>query len=216
MPLVSVEWRDYSRNMNEQITMRMLEQAFQQHRPALHFSVTAKERAAVAIIAREKADLSLEILMIQRATHHLDPWSGHMAFPGGREEAQDHSLEETARRETFEEVNLKLRAQMLLGRLDDLSAGHIRPHSMSISPFVYAWEGPADLKMSHEVARALWLPLDYLLNSANVCPYEPQGHHSRPVFPALHWEGCMIWGLSYQMLCMLGRLLGREMIQEIE
>jgi hypothetical protein len=42
-------------------------------------------RAAVAIIVREANDAQPEILLIRRAERSSDPWSGHMAFPGGRE-----------------------------------------------------------------------------------------------------------------------------------
>ena len=60
-------------------------------------------RAAVALVLRENAG-DPEILLIRRAERKGDPWSGHMAFPGGREDARDESLLETALRETREEL----------------------------------------------------------------------------------------------------------------
>ena len=44
-----------------------------------------------------------EVLMFQRAIREKDPWSGHIAFPGGRQEPEDQSLWHTAVRETQEE-----------------------------------------------------------------------------------------------------------------
>jgi 8-oxo-dGTP pyrophosphatase MutT (NUDIX family) len=40
-----------------------------------------------------------ELLLIRRAEHPSDPWSGHMALPGGRNDPQDTSLYETVVRE---------------------------------------------------------------------------------------------------------------------
>src|SRR4051812_3842337 len=62
-------------------------------------SAPAIRRAAVAAILRDAAE-GPEILFIRRAEHPQDPWSGHMAFPGGREEPGDADLLETAIRET--------------------------------------------------------------------------------------------------------------------
>src|SRR6476646_9126644 len=64
-------------------------------------------RAAVAAIMRERNGRA-EILFIKRAERESDPWSGHMAFPGGRREPSDETLLHTARRETLEEVGLDL------------------------------------------------------------------------------------------------------------
>ena len=64
-------------------------------------------RAAVAIILRETSSVT-EMLMIRRSKREGDPWSGHMGFPGGRQEPQDHSNFSCALRETYEEIGLEL------------------------------------------------------------------------------------------------------------
>jgi hypothetical protein len=63
----------------------------------------APGRAAVAIVLRDVED-GPQVLLIRRAEHVGDPWSGHMAFPGGREDPEDESLLATAIRETREEL----------------------------------------------------------------------------------------------------------------
>ena len=54
--------------------------------------------AAVAAILRPSGDSGLELLYIVRRRVPKDPWSGHIAFPGGRVEPSDASLRATAER----------------------------------------------------------------------------------------------------------------------
>ena len=90
------------------------------HEPELLSNRTELETAAVALVLREHAS-DLELLFIQRAKHPKDPWSGHMAFPGGRMDPGDPDGKGAARRETLEELALDLeRDGELLGRLSDL------------------------------------------------------------------------------------------------
>ena len=63
--------------------------------------------AAVALILRALPD-DLELLLIKRARDPRDPWSGHMALPGGRRDAADPDLASTAVRETLEETGVEL------------------------------------------------------------------------------------------------------------
>src|SRR5690606_30206562 len=77
---------------------------------------TAGHAAVSAIFTAD-----LELLLLRRAEHPRDPWSGHLGFPGGRVEPGEGPLE-AAVRETFEEVGVELAAEHLLGRLDDLAA----------------------------------------------------------------------------------------------
>src|SRR4051812_23466320 len=95
-------------------------------------------RAAVAIILREHEG-GLEALFIRRADHPLDPWSGQMAFPGGRQDPEDADLLATALRETVEEVGIDLAAAgELLGTLDEVRAmARMRPMDLVIAPYVF-------------------------------------------------------------------------------
>ena len=62
--------------------------------------------AAVAIVLAPDPDA---VLLIRRAERAGDPWSGHMALPGGRYEPKDPDLLGTALRETVEEVGVALK-----------------------------------------------------------------------------------------------------------
>lgn len=168
-------------------------------------------RAAVAIIVREAADAQAEILLIRRAERPNDPWSGHMAFPGGREEPHDETLLATALRETREEIAVDLaRAGRLLGQLQALPAmARGRTIGMEIVPFVFELTVQAPLVFNAaEVAEAIWMPLEPLRRGAlrTTVPYELAGQ--RLNLPAHDFEGRIVWGLTYRMLDQLFALLG--------
>lgn len=170
----------------------------------------APRRAAVALIFQPGPDSQRRLLFIRRAEQEGDPWSGHMAFPGGSLEASDASALEAARRETREEVGVDLaRGARLLGRLDDVRAsagGRVIP--MAITPFVFALEGEAAPHTSPEVQEVLWVPVGALLDPAarSSVPWEHGGQ--RYDLPCIRHQGQVIWGLTYQMLMTLFELLG--------
>jgi 8-oxo-dGTP pyrophosphatase MutT (NUDIX family) len=181
----------------------------------------APRHAAVAIILRAEAQAAAvpndaaccEILFIRRSTHADDPWSGQMAFPGGRVETEDASPLAAARRETREEVGLELeRDATLLGRLDDVRAsarGRLLP--MAIAPFVFHLTGASETRCNDEVEESLWVPTATLLDpaTAGTVPYELGGH--RFELPAFVVDGRIIWGLTYQMLMLFFGILGWEL-----
>lgn len=185
------------------------------HQPQTISAEVAPRRAAVAVMLREldPQGTSCAALFIRRAQHPDDPWSGHMAFPGGRVDPGDLSPLEAARRETHEEVGLDLTQDAeLLGAIDDLRAsarGTVLP--LAITPFVFRWLGsPESLRPNHEVEEALWIPIARLLDpaSSSTVPYELGGQ--RYELPCFDIDGRIIWGLTYQMLMRLFVILGWE------
>ena len=119
--------------------------------------------AAVALIMRLAHDGDVELLMIKRAAYAGDPWSGHIALPGGRQEPADRSLEHTAMRETFEETAIDLAAEgRLLGTLDEVHPRTPRLPPLIIRPFVFVAPAGITVVQSAEVAEAFWVPLELL------------------------------------------------------
>ena len=100
--------------------------ALKKHRPLVMES--AERRAAVALLLRERGE-TLQILVIKRAEKANDPWSGHMALPGGGWEPGDKDVYDTPTRETPGEIGVERYERRLMGRLDDMgrrSAGRKR------------------------------------------------------------------------------------------
>ena len=119
--------------------------------------------AAVALIMRVAVDGDVEMLMIKRAAYAGDPWSGHIALPGGRHEPDDVSLAHTAMRETQEETAVDLATEgQLLGTLDEVHPRTPRLPPLIIRPHVFVAQSTVTIVTSHEVAEAFWVPLGLL------------------------------------------------------
>ncbi len=160
------------------------------------------KRAAVAAVLRYKIETT-EILFIRRSLHPKDPWSGQMAFPGGRVESQDFNPLQTALRETQEEIHLDLnqhsRLVTPLSHLTARARGQFLP--LVIEPYLFDLRGNPSLKLSGEVDETLWIPLDFFLEPANRSQFSWKGKgHGNLVLPCYHYEDRRIWGLTLQML----------------
>lgn len=154
--------------------------------------------AAVAAILRVRDDA--ELLFIKRAEWKLDPWSGHIAFPGGRQETNDASLEMTAVRETREEIDIDLTQGALLGQLDDLAPRSPRLPAIIIRPFVAVVAADVTINTSDEVADAFWIPLSWLRNPASHTEYVATGPEGVLRFPAYDVNGHILWGLTERIV----------------
>ncbi len=169
----------------------------------------ARASAAVAILLRAGASGEAEVFFIERAVREGDPWSGHMAFPGGRRDDADRDALATAVRETWEEVGIDVeRDARLITRLDDvpivIQSAEV---NLRVAPFVFEMHREVSHSMSDEVADALWTPIGPLVRAevSSVYPFQWQG--------VLHELPCyklgerVVWGLTYMMLEALFRPL---------
>jgi 8-oxo-dGTP pyrophosphatase MutT (NUDIX family) len=180
------------------------------HQPVAH-PATGMRRAAVAMVLRE-AGPAPEVLFIERASHPGDPWSGHMAFPGGRIDPGDPDPRAAAERETQEEVGLALANAEPLGRLDDLHGRNAAGvPSLVISAFVYRVDGRPELAPNYEVREAFWFPVPALLEPARFVDYPiPRAHgFLSPGVLVGDPERHIVWGLTYRFLEGFFQIVGR-------
>ena len=169
--------------------------------------------ASIAIILRDGPQ-GTEFLLMQRAKHDKDPWSGQMAFPGGKFEPNDITKKATAIRETAEEVGIHLNEQDYLGQLDDLyGVKENNKYNVIVSCYVFKTDRILTPKGNYEVADLVWLPMSYLQNSKNCYEYyHPKINNKRmPAVLINQQKEQVLWGLSLRMLTMMYQVIDTPM-----
>lgn len=170
-------------------------------------------QAAVAIILRDTPE-GTEFLLMQRAKHEQDPWSGQMSFPGGKIDPEDATAKDAAIREVSEEVGIELSEQDYVGRLDDLYGLKVDDkYSVHVSCFIFKPERSLAPVGNHEVADLVWLPFAWLHDQSNSHDYI-HPHSKNKSMPAVMIDSDkeqIFWGLSLRMIAMLHELLGLEL-----
>jgi 8-oxo-dGTP pyrophosphatase MutT (NUDIX family) len=156
-------------------------------------SVLKAAAVLLPIVARPE---ELTVLFTRR-TAHLRAHSGQISFPGGRVEGRDASAEETALRETHEEIGLARTRVELLGRLADY---HTRT-GFRVTPVVGLVSTPFELRLdAHEVDEAFEVPLSFLLDPANHQRHSREFQGRQVQYYAIPYRDYYIWGATAGML----------------
>jgi 8-oxo-dGTP pyrophosphatase MutT (NUDIX family) len=166
--------------------------------------------AAIALVLRPSTTGEPELLMIKRAEAENDPWSGHVACPGGRMDPGDRDLEHTAIRETWEETGIDLaRDGQILGTLDDISPRTPSLPPIVIRPFVAVVKPEVTIVDSPEVAEAFWVPMSAIRETTSwgkaFVPIRGVGEREVDVFRHGQYT---VWGLTHRALTQFVELLG--------
>ena len=188
--------------------LQLIESKLSDHKPGKKLLRPLMKRSAVALILQVRSG-ELHILMIKRAEREGDPWSGHMAFPGGRKDPGDANGFACALRETEEEVGLQLLPEdVCIGRLSEINAmSRLRGLGMAVTPFVFRLNREVRFEPNHEVAEVVWVPLEFLIDAENRQEMEWTFRGMKINLPCYFYEGRRIWGLSLNMLDELMGLL---------
>lgn len=167
----------------------------------------AKRRAAVAVVLAVGAP-ETKILLIRRAERPGDPWSGHMALPGGHEEPEDPDTCATAIRETYEEVGIRLELSSHLGALPSIQAmARGVPINTQITPHVFMVPQQLPPSPNHEVAEVFWTPLGPMVYGHFDTVKVVVRNGNKVELPAMRVDGHLVWGLTHRMLSDLFRVL---------
>jgi 8-oxo-dGTP pyrophosphatase MutT (NUDIX family) len=164
------------------------------------FSDRGDADAAVALLLKI-ADQDLKILFVKRVENPKDPWSGHVALPGGRRNEEDRNLKETVVRETLEETSINLLDRSrFLGSMTPLRLKH-RP--MKILCFIVLLEHEPAIKLNEkELESSVWISLKELT--------QHKGTFKSVLgeFPAYIVGDTVIWGLTYRILEKFIQIIG--------
>jgi 8-oxo-dGTP pyrophosphatase MutT (NUDIX family) len=170
----------------------------------------AMRYAAIALVLRPTGEDDVDLLMIKRAEVERDPWSGHVACPGGRMDPTDRDLEHTAVRETWEETGIDLsRDGRILGTLDDITPRTPSLPPIVIRPFVAIVRPDVTIVESPEVAAAFWVPMAAIRETASwgrgLVPIRGVGEREVDVFRHGDYT---VWGLTHRALRQFLDLVG--------
>ena len=193
-------------------TIEQLRRILATHAPKLSaFSPeNTRVRAAVAIIGREsRQGDDVEFLYIRRSEFDGDPWSGDIAFPGGRIDGPDELPRHAAERETLEEVGIDLGSAEYLGQIDDVTGSS---EAVLVSGFVYCVDGEVEVRANHEVAATRWVGIEKLADPARRTIRHLRWLEHDVDMPALEIfdDGSpVLWGLTYRFTELLMAMLSR-------
>ena len=197
------------------LSIAHIKSRLQAHRPERFSPKSNTRQAAVAVVLRER-DNATEVLFIKRAEKDGDPWSGHMAFPGGHLEPQDADLTAAAMRETHEEIGLVIERSDLIGELSQQRAApRGRPLNMLVAPYVFEIDGDPSFDLNFEVDEVVWTQL---------APMHTGDNHTienRPVagtptsFNGYRLAGGhFVWGLTYRMVQSFFEVLDPDYVRD--
>jgi len=149
--------------------------------------------AAVAVLLRQdKGDFG--VFFVKRVENVADPWSGQMAFPGGKRDEKDVNLMQTVVRETVEETGINLLEGCRF--LGVLTAVRSMPRpDLRILPFVVLAEYEPRVRLNRkELEDFYWIPFRELVQSKTFVKFD------FGEFPAYSVRNEVIWGLTYRIL----------------
>jgi 8-oxo-dGTP pyrophosphatase MutT (NUDIX family) len=171
--------------------------------------------AAVALLLRESSSEAAsgngaEIFFIKRSVREGDPWSGHIAFPGGRAATGDRSLADVAVREVWEEVGIDIRGGgRILGRLPTVEPVSRLLPPVAVTPFlVVAPDGAAARPDPAEVEDAFWMPLAALKRAGPAVVVRRVVRGEGREWPAYQSSRGAIWGITERILSGFLALVG--------
>jgi 8-oxo-dGTP pyrophosphatase MutT (NUDIX family) len=144
-------------------------------------------------------------VVFTRRTVRLRSHSGQVSFPGGRAEPGDAGPEETALRETEEEIGLPRARVEVLGRLPE----YMTRTGYRVTPVVGVVSPPLELVPdAREVDEVFEVPLGFLLDPANHRRQTRELEGRSVGYYVIEYQDRFIWGATAGMLVNLCRRLG--------
>ncbi|MEQ5775497.1 CoA pyrophosphatase [Thalassospira sp. NFXS8] len=155
-----------------------------------------KSRPAAVLMPLVQRTEGLSVILTRR-TAHLKAHAGQISFPGGRKEDEDADLEETALRETEEEIGLHRRHIRLIGRLND----YYTVTGFQVTPIVGIITPPFDIVADpFEVDEVFEVPLSFILEPGNQKLQTVDFEGAKRRYFAIPYRQYYIWGATAGML----------------
>ena len=173
--------------------------------PAIQLSPDRKLQPSAVLIAVQNVDGVPHVILTERAStlkHH----AGQVAFPGGKRDAQDINLEQTALREADEEIGLAADNVQVLGCMPS----HETITGFSITPVLGLVRDAFEPRIDpNEVAEVFLCPLAHVTDSANFSVQGRRWRRQQRYYHTVPYGPYYIWGATAQILRALAEGKGR-------
>ena len=157
----------------------------------------AKQAGVLALFYPDFNNTTRFVLILRKTYKGVH--SAQVAFPGGKLEKQDTSLEFTALRETYEEVGVPMHTVKIIR---ELSQVYIPPSNFYVQPFIgITTQTPHFIKQENEVEAVLEITLEQFLNDKTIISRKVSTSYSVDVeVPAFKLNDHIVWGATAMML----------------
>ncbi|MCB4798913.1 NUDIX hydrolase [Neotamlana laminarinivorans] len=170
-----------------------------------------KEAKKAGVLALFYPDMhnNTKFVLILRKTYK-GVHSAQVAFPGGKFEEIDASIQQTALRETFEEVGVP---QKSISVVRALSQVYIPPSNFNVHPFLaYTTATPKFIKEESEVEAILQINVKEFLNDKSLVVKTLKTSYSQEVeVPAFLLNKHIVWGATAMMLSEIKDLIKQSL-----
>ena len=157
-------------------------------------------QSAVLLMLHE-SEGAFRIWFIRRTEHPGDPFSGHVAFPGGKKKDEDETLADTVVREVSEELGFDAsRGAEILGEMDFIRPLTPSARRYAVKPFVAVLGGETEFSPNYEVAECFSVPVSHLLDGKNRDVRKRNRDGVAVDDYVFVYENRIIWGLTGRIL----------------
>jgi len=168
-------------------------------------AIKKAKHAGVLSLFYPDEDKETKFVLILRKTYK-GVHSAQVAFPGGKLEAQDASLRDTALRETFEEVGVPIDTVQIVRSISQV---YIPPSNFYVHPFIgFTQNTPQFIKQDDEVEALIEIDLEHFLDEQSLISKKVKTSYSIEVeVPAFKLNDYVVWGATAMMLSEIKDLL---------
>lgn len=156
------------------------------------------KRAGVLALFYPNQHKQTQLVLILRKTYK-GVHSAQISFPGGKIEPNDKNLEETAVRETFEEIGVPINTISVEKKLSQV---YIPPSNFCVQPYLGILSAPPKFnKQDSEVEQIIEVKLTDLIDDDNLVNKEVKTSYSVDIeVPAFKLNGFAVWGATAMIL----------------
>lgn len=161
-------------------------------------------KAGVLVLFYPGENNQTYILLTQRA-NYKGVHSNQISFPGGKKDNEDLNLQETALRETEEEIGLKKESVTILKQLSTI---YIPPSNFSVNPYIGILKNRPFFNINYEVEEIIEFPLSSLLDKKNMIIFNVSTSSNKNMdVPCFSYKKHKIWGATAMILNEVKELL---------